>query len=179
MSIAIDLTRELDAIRSEKNAQTKGRLLEELIARLFCMLPGITLDARDVLNSYHSEEIDLVFWNDQLERSLRFLDCPLIIECKGWSKPVSGREIRYFATELKDKARRNGIFIALTGITGDITDLSASFFHIAASMIDGVQVLVITGDELSSIRFADDIVSILRRKLLELTKLQIMQSKKT
>ncbi len=179
MPTPVDLNIQLDAIEGEANAQTKGALLEQLIGYLFGMLPGLTLDGEDVVNSFGSEEIDLIFWNEQLEGGLRFLDTPLILECKGWSKPVAGREVRYFATELKDKGRRNGIFVALNGITGNEANLTAAFFHVAAAMIEGVQVLVLTGEELRNLQFAEDLVTIFRDKMLGMTRLQIRASKET
>lgn len=164
---------ELTKIRKTKNAATKGKLLEALIAYVFCCVPGVSLDDQDVINNYQTEEIDLIFWNHQERDGFRFLDCPLIIECKGWSAPVSGREVRYFADLLEDKGRRNGILMALNGITGSEDDLTASFFHTAVAMARGVQVLVITGAELEALIDSSDLVRLLKRRMLELTKHQI------
>ncbi|WP_020205743.1 restriction endonuclease [Cupriavidus sp. WS] len=175
----VNLGPQLDAIAAEAHAQRKGKLLERLIAVLFCSLPGIELDDEDVVNAFDSEEIDLIFWNAQHDQGLRFLDCPLVVECKCWSTPVPGREVRYFATQLKDKGRRNGIFIALNGITGNENNLTAAFFHVAAAMIEGVQILVVTGAELAALNHAEDLIPLLRRKLLEQTRQQIRASKLT
>ena len=120
---AVSLTAELDAIEAEEVPIHKGKRLEAMISNLFGLIPGMSIDGHDVVNAYRTEEIDLIFWNEQHENGFRFLDCPLIVECKGWSRPVSGREVRYFATELKDKGRRNGIFVALKGITCSNSDL--------------------------------------------------------
>jgi hypothetical protein len=169
----VDLRPALDAIAAEHDSERKGRLLETMIADLFAGIPGLALDGEDIVNAFKSEEIDLIFWNDQHDQGFRFLDCPLIVECKGWSRPVAGREVRYFATELKDKGRRNGIFVALNGITGDEQNLTAAFFHVAAAMIEGVQVLVVTGEELAALQHAEDLISIFRRKLLGMTRQQI------
>lgn len=173
----VDLQPHLDAIAAESNSERKGRLLETMIADLFAVIPGLALDGQDVVNSFQSEEIDLIFWNDQHDQGFRFLDCPLVVECKGWSNPIAGREVRYFATELKDKGRRNGIFVALNGITGNEQDLTAAFFHVAAAMIEGVQVLVLTGEELAALQHAEDLISIFRRKLLGMTRQQIRAAK--
>ena len=177
MPTAVDLAPELAAIAEERDAETKGRLLERLICELFVRIPGITLDAEDVVNAFRSEEVDLIFWNEQHDLGFRFLDCPLIVECKGWSRPVPGREVRYFATELKDKGRRNGVFVALNGITGDEDNLTAAFFHVAAAMIEGIQVLVITGEELANLANAEDLIPIFKRKLLGMTRQQIRAAK--
>jgi hypothetical protein len=172
----VDLRPALDAIAAERNSERKGRLLERMIADLFTSIPGLTLDGEDIVNAFKSEEVDLIFWNDQHDEGFRFLDCPLIVECKGWSRPVAGREVRYFATELKDKGRRNGIFVALNGITGDEQNLTAAFFYVAA-MIEGVQVLVLTGEELAALQYAEGLISIFRSKLLGMTRQQIRAAK--
>ena len=177
MPTPVDLRPALAAVAAELNAERKGRLLERMIAQLFRCVPGIELDGEDVVNAFGSEEIDLIFWNDQHELGFRFLDCPLVVECKGWSRPVAGREVRYFATELKDKGRRNGVFVALNGITGDEQNLTAAFFHVAAAMIEGVQVLVLTGEELATMENAEDLIPLFRRKLLGMTRQQIRESK--
>jgi hypothetical protein len=173
----VNLRPALDVIAAEANPERKGRLLEEMIAGLFGSVPGLALDGEDVVNAFQSEEVDLIFWNEQHDLGFRFLDCPLIVECKGWSHPVAGREVRYFATELKDKGRRNGVFVALNGITGDEQNLTAAFFHVAAAMIEGVQVLVLDGEELARLTHAEDLIPIFRRKLLGMTRQQIRATK--
>jgi hypothetical protein len=173
----IDLGSELAAIAAEHDSERKGHLLERTIGRLFGNIPGVTLEGEDVVNAFGSEEIDLIFWNEQHDLGFRFLDCPLVVECKGWSRPVSGREVRYFATELKDKGRRNGVFVALNGITGDEQNLTAAFFHVAAAMIEGVQVLVLTGEELAGLAHAWDLIPLFKRKLLGMTRQQIRAAK--
>jgi hypothetical protein len=173
----VDLRPKLDEVASENVPEKKGRLLEKMVSELFSSIPGLTLEGEDVVNAFGSEEIDLIFWNHQHELGFRFLDCPLVVECKGWSKPVAGREVRYFATELKDKGRRNGVFVALNGITGDEENLTAAFFHVAAAMIEGVQVLVLTGEELTELKFAEDLIPLFKRKLLGMTRQQIRAAK--
>lgn len=168
---------ELSRIRRTRRAATKGKLLEALVGYVFCCVPGLELDEANIINTYRSEEIDLVFWNDQKSDGVRFLDCPLIVECKGWSAPVSGRELRYFASLLKDRGRRNGIFLALSGVTGDANGPTAAFYHSAVALAEGVQVLVITGAELEGLTHSSDLIGLLKHKMLELTKRQIQEFK--
>lgn len=42
----------------------RGRALEDLIAYLFELVPGISVTARDQLNAFQAEEIDVAFWNE-------------------------------------------------------------------------------------------------------------------
>jgi hypothetical protein len=95
------------------------------------------------------------------------MDCLLITASKGWSKPVPGRERRSFATLLRDKGRSSGIFIALEGVAGDALSLRAGFFHVAAAMAFGLTVLVVTGAELETFGSSDELVRLLRRRMLD------------
>lgn len=72
----ISQTRIRQFLHRSDNAQTtteRGRALEDLICYLFEKLPGIALTARDVLNTFDTEEIDVAFWNDRHPRGLYFL----------------------------------------------------------------------------------------------------------
>ena len=61
-------------------------------------------------------------------------------------------------------------FVALNGITGDESDLTAGFYHVAAAQIDGVQVFVVTGEERATLVDSSDLLRLLKRKMLEQTK---------
>jgi Restriction endonuclease len=165
---------ELDAIAELAKSPEKGRRLERLIAEIFGSIAGLALDAQDVVNAYDTEEMDLYFWNDRERDGLHFLDCPLVVECKGWSQPVSGRELRYFATMLKDKGRRSGIFVALKGLAGRAAARSAGFFHVTTAMAAGQTVLVVTEADLRTLNKTTDLVALLKRRMLDQVKGQIL-----
>jgi Restriction endonuclease len=166
---------EIAAVRGEKeDAQGKGKRLEALIALIFRAVPGLTLEAQDVTSNYRTQEMDLYFLNERSIEGLHFLDCPLIVECKGWSSAVDGRELRYFATLLKDKGRRSGVFVALEGITGNPDDKTAGFYHVTAAMAEGQTVLIITGEDLLDLNSGEDLVALLRRRLMEQVRSQVV-----
>jgi hypothetical protein len=165
---------ELTAIQGTRESEAKGQRLEALLARVLCSVRGMTLEDQDVENAYDTEEIDLYFWNELAQDGLHFLDCPLIVECKAWSRPVSGNDLRAFATLLRDKGRSNGIFVALEGITGDAVQRSAGFFHLASAMADGQTVLVVTGADLETIDSPADLIQLLRRRLLDQVRGQVL-----
>jgi hypothetical protein len=165
---------ELTAIQRTRESKTKGQRLEALLARVLCSIRGITLEDQDVENAYDTEEIDLYFWNDRARDGLHFLDCSPIVECKAWSRPVSGRELRTFATLLRDKGRSSGIFVALEGIAGNVLQRSAGFFHLASAMAGGQTVLVVTGADLKTADSPADLVRLLRRRMLDQVKGQVL-----
>jgi hypothetical protein len=168
------ISAELAAIRASSKPEVRGPQLERLIRTIFLAIPGMDLEDVDVKSAYQTEEIDIYFWNDRERDGLHFLDCPLLVECKGWSRPVSGRELRYFATTLKDKGRVSGIFVALEGITGSDVERTAGFFHVATAMANGQTVLVITGEDIESLASGADLVRLLRRRLSDQVRDQVL-----
>jgi hypothetical protein len=165
---------ELAIIRREHRPVPKGRRLESLIRQIFCQIPGLSLEDQDVVSAYKTQEMDLYFFNARERDGLHFLDCPLIVECKGWTDGVDGRELRYFADLLKDKGRRDGIFVALNGITGDPEIISAGFYHVATALAGGQLVLVVTGDDLANACDTGGLVTLLRRRMIDQVKGQVL-----
>jgi hypothetical protein len=86
----------------------RGRTLESLLVHIFQSVPGVALVESRCLNDFGTEELDLIFWNDQLDTGLRFIDTPIFVECKAWSGTVSGREIDHFVSMLRRKGARTG-----------------------------------------------------------------------
>mgnify|MGYP001179682895 CR=1 FL=1 len=164
---------ELEAIRTTKKAVEKGKRLERLIRRIFGQVPGLNLEDQDVVRAYKTQQMDLYFFNHREKEELHFLDCPLIIECKGWTKAIDGRELRYFADLLKDRGRRDGIFVALNGITGDADDISA-VYHVATALAGGQLVLVISGNDLKEAHDPSSLVGLLQRRMLDQVKGQVL-----
>jgi hypothetical protein len=165
---------ELKAIQASSDPEVKGPRLEALIRTIFLAVAGLDLEDQDVESAYGTEEIDLYFWNDREREGLHFMDCPLLVECKAWSRPASGRDLRYFATVLKDKGRSNGVFVALQGLAGNPAAKSAGFFHVASAMAAGQTVLLITGDDIAKLTSGADLVRLLRRRLTDQVRDQVL-----
>jgi hypothetical protein len=171
--VANELTA-IDALGHEP--QEKGKRLETLVATIFSLVSGLQYEGANLLNFYRTEEVDLLFWNDRERDGVHFLDCPLIIECKSSKTPLSGRDLRYFATMLRDKGRSSGVLVALAGVAGDEEAVTAGFYHMTASLIEGVTVLVVTRDDLLALQSGADLVALLKRRLLSVVKSQVLQA---
>lgn len=164
---------ELKVIEETVESQPKGAKLEALMRTIFGAVPGLVFEDSNVKNAFGTQEIDILYWNEQPREGLHFLDPLLIVECKSSGQAVPGHQVRYFATTLKDKARRNGVLVALNGVTGDADFQTAAFFHLTAAMFDGIMVLVITGDDLRKLTSGDDLVRALRLAMTDLVKRQL------
>jgi Restriction endonuclease len=146
----------------------RGRALENVIAYIFGLIPGLDLSERNQLSASGAEEIDLGFWNDGHPAGLRGFHNIILVECKNWSVEVGSRELTLFSAELRSRNRPLGVFIAASGITGDAVDLSAAHSVLGNALNDGCPILVLTRAELEALTDTDEIVTLLKRKMLML-----------
>jgi hypothetical protein len=146
----------------------RGRALEDLIAYLFELIPGISVTARNELNAFDAEEIDLAFWNEGHPAGLRIFDHLILVECKNWSSPVGYPELAVFHDKLQSRGRSLGILVAAAGITGDPTSLTNAHSVLARALSQGREILVITRHEIEQLSDTDELVRLLKRKRAQL-----------
>ena len=154
-----------------ENASTtteKGRALEDLICYVFGKVPGIEITMRNSLNAFNTEEIDVALWNAKTLGGIYFLPHILLIECKNWSNPVGSAEVSYFISRLQNRGVDHGILIAVSGITGNSTELTDANFQIATALSKGTHIIVISKQELTSLRDTGNLVKLIKEKLCEL-----------
>ena len=159
--------------------QEKGKRLELLVTAIFSLVPGLEYEGTNPLNLYLTEELDLLYWNDRERDGVHFLDCPLIVECKSSKTALSGRDLRYFATTLRDKGRTSGVLVALAGIAGNEKATTAGYYHMSAALHEGVNILVVTREDLLALTSGVDLVALLRRRLLSLVRSQVLEAAAT
>jgi hypothetical protein len=146
----------------------RGQALEDLIAYIFGLVPGLELHARNAMNAFSAEEIDLAFWNDGDPRGLRLFDHIVLVECKNWSTPVGYPELAIFLDKIQSRGRSLGILIATCGITGVPEDLTRAHSVIARALAEGRELLVVTRPELEGLRDTDELVRLLKQKRAQL-----------
>ncbi len=161
--------RKLLASRDFGHNTTKyGQQLEDLICYIFEKLPHVSLKERNLQDRSNGREIDLVFWNDHTHSGLYFLHSIIPVECKNWSKPVTGNELIMFATLLKNRGLSFGIFVARSGITGKELKGTDGYGDLQNILHDGCKILIITERDLENITDTDQIVELLKQKLCKL-----------
>jgi len=146
----------------------RGRALEDLIVYLFELIPGITVTARNALNAFKAEEIDVAFWNDGDPTGLRMFDHILLVECKNWTARAGYPELALFNDKLTSRGRPMGIFVAAAGITGDPRDRTAAHEVLARALQHGREIIVLTRWEIENLEDTDDLVLLLKRKRAQL-----------
>src|SRR6266513_6379760 len=104
------------AMRAKKT-KSKGQIFEDLVCYILEKIPGISVTKRNVLNPYHSEEIDIGVWNEKVADGLSFLPNTILIEAKNWSSPAGSQEIAHFVAKLEERGLEFGFFVALNGVS--------------------------------------------------------------
>ena len=150
--------------------QEKGALFEELTEYFFSSLDGLQKMERDI--HIDSEEIDLVFWNAQIEEVMKPWDFTILIECKNWNTPIGAQILDGFIGKLRRRCLKTGILIAAKGVTGtflrgDGNEVGAIGI-IRSALQEGIRIIVITLDELQCIDSVDAIRNLVKKKYCKL-----------
>ena len=146
----------------------RGRALEELIVYLFELMPGVSVTARNALNAFQAEEIDVAFWNEGDPAGLRMFDHILLVECKNWTCSAGYPELAVFNDKLTSRGRPMGIFVAAAGITGKAAGLTAAHEVLARALAQGREIMVLTRREIENLMDTDDLVRLLKQKRAQL-----------
>ncbi len=162
------IQRYLSQCDSAANTTDQGRLYEDLACYVFEKVPGIVVSKRNEYDILHTQEIDVSFWNDGVKKGFNFFPNIINVECKNWSRPVGGPEITWFKDKLVNRARKFGIFIARNGLSGDPVAMTGAYRAVVNALRDGIEIVVLTGDELELISSSDDLILICKQKLCSL-----------
>jgi hypothetical protein len=141
----------------------RGRALEEIVGHIFGRIPGIRLAARNVRSAFGSEELDGMLIVDDC-KGLPLRTMLVLFECKNWAEPVGSDEVSWFVDKLRSRSMTEGILIAANGVTGDAEKLRGAHDRIQSALAEGINVIVITKDELRSLRTTDDARGLLESK---------------
>lgn len=106
-----------EAVKTEKQPNRKGALLEELVRLLFKATPGFESVQTRLRNE--SEEIDIVIDNSARTGPWAKESPYLLGECKNWSGSVEASDYEVFASKLENKfgRARSGFFFSVNGFT--------------------------------------------------------------
>jgi hypothetical protein len=88
----------------------------------------------------------------------------VLVECKTQGDAVGSQAIGWFAQQLRRRHADWGILVALSGITGDETAITAARREVERSAIEGQRILVLTAPEIRGFRSAAHLVALLQRK---------------
>ena len=147
------------------NSAEKGAALEAVVAETFCLVDGVGLIKRNLVDNAGSLEIDILLYNQCQRGGLPFLPNHIFIECKNWQTPVNAATLTIFTGKLHKFRVDFGILVAANGITGDVNERTAAHAHLQSVFDrDGLKVIVVTRQEIEALRNTDDLEELMRNK---------------
>lgn len=162
----------LDTCLTAADPHEKGAALEEFIGYVFGTLAGLTLQGRDLRMG--SQELDLVFFNDQRCDYFRTAGPIVLIECKNWDAPVGSAETAWFLEKMRQRAVADGFLICRSGVTGECrSGRDGALDTLFGSLRDGLRPIVITLEEMASLASPEEFVALLKLKVARLMVRQL------
>lgn len=146
----------------------RGRACEAAVAHMFQSVPGCETEL-NALDYFGSSEVDLIVSNDQLQRGLRLLPEFFIVECKHYVRPVTSMVVRDFRAKIQDRNCDLGVLVAANGVTGSAVERRAAYHAATCALNQRIEILLLTRDDLTSLRSSADVVRLLhdRRRQLK------------
>ena len=146
----------------------RGKIYENLLTYVIESVPGCYVE-RNSLNCFGTEEADITVSAERVKGGFESLPELFIVECKNWSSPVDSTTLGYFVNVLADRGCTLGVLAAANGITGNQEHRTRAHAIGQAALVRGIRVLLITSDDLATLRGPADLVALLRRRNVKLT----------
>lgn len=147
----------------------KGKAFEELACYLFSLVPGITITARNEMNTFATEEIDVACRNSEDPTGLRQFPAFFLVECKGWDKPVTSEQVAWFLLKVEHRGLDFGVLFAANGITGVPEHRSAANFLVSFTLaLRKIKMVIITRDEIEGLNSGEELASLIITKVTRL-----------
>jgi hypothetical protein len=154
------------------NSQTnaaKGKAFEDLACYLLNGIPGIKITARNEMNTFVTEEIDVACYNANDPAGLGALADFFLVECKGWTDAVNSEQVSWFLTKIRHRGVGFGILIAANGITGEPEHLSRAHFLVSAELARfGIRMVIVTREEIEKLTSGEDFAKLIIQKVCTL-----------
>jgi Restriction endonuclease len=148
-----------------------GDRLEALACWLISHLAGFSAEHKNVFSEDGAQEIDIIFWNEQLANGFVSFGSKVIVECKNWARRVDSSDIAWFAWKMRLGGVTDGILIAANGITMNKSRREDAVAILAMTNSDepSRRIYVLTLEDIEGVSSTDDLRKLLIRKSMNLT----------
>ncbi len=152
-------------------AKAKGERLEHLLCWLLTHLPGLVAKHSDIFSSDRSQEIDILFWNEQLAAELPSFGSTILAECKNWVRPVDSSDVTWFDWKLRLSSSSTGFMLAANGVTmsTDRKRAAAGILTTALRDVPSRAILVLTLSDVASLKSTEDLRNLIIDKRMKLS----------
>jgi hypothetical protein len=156
----------LAVVDNPPTTAAKGKAFEDLACYLLDGIPGIKITARNEMNTFATEEIDVACKNENDPSGLGGLADFFLVECKGWRDAVNSEQVSWFLTKIRHRGVRFGILMAANGITGEPEHLSRANFLVGVEMATfGIKMVIVTREEIEKLTSGEDLAKLVIQKV--------------
>lgn len=152
-------------VKTEKNSNVKGTLLECFTSELISLVPELSIIRRN--HNSGIEEVDIEVLNDNGRGIWEEFEPKFFIECKNWHGKVDAAEIRNFEGKLRNYFLHSGIFVAIKGYTGNNKEGAIGQSTLRFKQ-EGLKILLIEGKDIEDILNSEDLSVRLNEKWFNL-----------
>lgn len=160
------LASDLGDLATGASTTAKGRKLQDLAEYLLSAVPSVKIQARNRLDAARTGETDLWVRHDPRMSGFPFADLLVPVECKNEQEPVSANEISRFAAQIRDSGGFDGLLVAAAGLAG--APGNSAHQQVTKELSHRTRIIVLTRDDISRFRSADDLVELLQDRYIEL-----------
>lgn len=151
------------------NSREKGQRLEQLICWLIAHVPGFRVVKVDKFSDDHSQEIDVLLWNEQIDRiGFPQFGSTILVECKNWTRRVDSSDVAWFDWKMRLAGASEGILVAASGVTGDRGRREFAQAILSAANSQQRRILVLTLEEIADLTSRHDLRELLIGKVMDL-----------
>lgn len=151
------------------NTKEKGDRLESLMIWLLSHVPGFRAELRNEYSADGSQEVDVIFSNTKDFNGFPSFDGIIFGECKNWARPVDSSDVAWFDWKMRLGNVHHGFLFAAQGITANRDRRGRAGNIISTALRDGRTIMVITLDDLMNIQSTEDLLKLIKNKILFLS----------
>lgn len=146
----------------------RGRAYEDLVCYVFGTVPGVSITARDQHNVFHSEELDVAFWNERHYRGFSFWPEIILVEAKNWSAAVASQDVQWFIDKLRNRGLQHGVLVTASGITGAPGPVTSAHHVLSNALRDGIRIVVLTSTDLEHLHDTTELILLVKQRMCDL-----------
>ncbi|GAA4472450.1 restriction endonuclease [Phytohabitans houttuyneae] len=152
-----------------RTTKEKGDRLESLLCWLLPHIPGFRAHTVNQFSADHSQEIDMLIWNERHPTGFPSFREKIMVECKNWIRKVDSSDVAWFDWKMRLGGVTEGLLVAANGITGDSSRRHDAESILAHANAEQRRILVITLEEIGAITSRYNLRELLIEKVMGLS----------
>lgn len=158
------------ALDAAGSTAARGRRLQDLFDFLVADLSGVETVDQNRFNIGRTEEKDVWLRHAREAAGMPFDDRDVPVECKNEGAKTGPQDVAWFGEKVRNSGGRDGLLVTKTGLSGELQ--SGGHEEIRRQLAKGTRIVVLTVQELATLRSGEELLVLLTGRFTELRHLQ-------